>query len=243
MMYRDLRSGAGLVTVLLAAAFGAALPLAGCGLISSDVTDVEIKLPDKKFTINTEGWKVSQADADRFLSQSCVSQPSACSSAVEQVCPMGCTGSCNTRTCDLSLDISLAQPVNLLTEQPELKSFSNQSVIKVGIDSVTYEVAVNTLNVASPELTVYVAPMSVLIADDQATAIGTIPPIPAHQTITAPQAIVFTAAGRDKLVNVMSAFKTPFNVLVGSSILLTAGQAVPTGQLDAVVHITGHAGL
>jgi hypothetical protein len=242
MMYRDLRSGAGLVTVLLAAAFGAALPLAGCGLISSDVTDVEIKLPDKNFTINTGGWKVSQDNADRFLSQSCSSQPSVCSQ-VDQVCPMGCTGSCNTKTCDLSLDISLAQPVNLLAEQPDLKTFSNQSVIKVGVDSVTYEVKTNTLNVATPELTVYVAPMSVITADDQATAIGTIPPIPAGQTTTAPQSIVFTAAGRDRLVNVMSAFKTPFNVLVGSSILLTAGQVVPTGQLDAVVHITGHAGL
>jgi hypothetical protein len=243
MIYRDLRSGAGLVTVRLAAAFGAALLLASCGLISSDVTDVEIRLPDKNFTINTGGWKVSQSDADRFLSQSCSSQPSVCGSEVAQVCPMGCTGSCNAQTCDLSLDISLAQPVNLLTEQPELKSFSNQSVIKVGVDSVTYEVSNNTLNIATPELTVYVAPMSVITADAQATAIGTIPPIPAGQKTTAPQSIVFTAAGRDKLVNVMSAFKTPFNVLVGSSILLTAGQQVPTGQLDAAVHITGHAGL
>jgi hypothetical protein len=41
----------------------------------------------------------------------------------------------------------------------------------------------------------------------------------------------------------MSSFKTPFNVLLGASIVVTASQAVPTGKLDAVVHIKGHAGL
>jgi hypothetical protein len=41
----------------------------------------------------------------------------------------------------------------------------------------------------------------------------------------------------------MSTFKTPFNILVGSSLLVTAGQPVPMGKLDAVVHIKGHAGL
>ena len=38
----------------------------------------------------------------------------------------------------------------------------------------------------------------------------------------------------------MSSFKTPFNVWVGSALRITAGQALPMGKLEAVVHITGH---
>jgi len=39
----------------------------------------------------------------------------------------------------------------------------------------------------------------------------------------------------------MSTFIAPFNVRVGSSLVVKAGQAVPMGKLDAVVH-KGHAG-
>jgi hypothetical protein len=41
----------------------------------------------------------------------------------------------------------------------------------------------------------------------------------------------------------MSTFKTPFNVIVGSTLVISQGQPVPAGRLDAVVHIKGHAGL
>ena len=74
-------------------------------------------------------------------------------------------------------------------------------------------------------------------------AIGTIDPVPKGTKTTSPQPIKFTAAGKAELVNIMSAFKTPFNVLVGSTIVVKSGQPVPTGKLDAVVHIRGHAGL
>ena len=217
--------------------------LASCGIISSDVTDVDLALPDKRFSIHADAWQVSQANADQALATSCSAQPTVCSTAAEMACASGCRGTCNAaKTCDLSLDISLAQPVDLVTEKPDLKSFADQSVIKVSIDSVTYEITANSLNVETPELTVYVAPMSVISAKD-ATAIGTIDAVPAGWTTTEPQAVKLTAAGHDKLVNIMSTFKMPFNVIVGSSILLTAGQPVPAGQLDAVVHIRGHAGL
>jgi len=235
MIFRYLRLG--LIAGLSLAA------LVSCGIISSDVTNVDLALPDKKFSINANAWQVSQANADRFLSTSCATQPTACSSAVETACPSGCRGTCNAaKTCDLSLDISLVQPVNLQAEQPDLKAFTDQSVIKVSLDSVTYEVTKNGLTVETPELTVYVAPMSVISAAE-ATAIGTIDAVPAGWTTTEALPVKLTAAGRDKLVNIMSTFKMPFNVIVGSSILLTSGQRVPSGQLDAVVHINGHAGL
>ena len=54
--------------------------------------------------------------------------------------------------------------------------------------------------------------------------------------------VVF-ATGKADLVNIMSTFKTPFNVLVGSTLVVTMGTPVPAGKLDAVVHIKAHAGL
>lgn len=223
------------------------LSLASCGLISSDVTNFDLTLPDKKFTIDTGRWQVDQAAANMYLMTSCATSPTVCSSAVQAACPMGCTGTCNAaKTCDLSLDVSLSQPIDLVMEKPELKSINDEPVIKVTIDSVTYEVTGNTLNVDTPEITMYVAPMSVVKVDPTdptIKAIGTIAPVPAGQVTSSPQPIMFTAAGRDELVNIMSTFKTPFNVLVGSSLVVTSGQPVPMGKLDAVVHIKGHAGL
>jgi hypothetical protein len=230
---------AGLAAVVVAGA------LAGCGLISSDVTNFTLALPDKKFSVDAAGWQVDTTAANLYLNQSCAAAPDACAKAVSQACTTGCTGMCNTaKKCDLSLDLSLSQPVNLVMEQPELKTINDQPAIKVSIDSVTYEVPTNTLNVATPALTIYVAPMSVVKSTDPlAKPIGTIPAIAAGTTTTAPQAIQFTDTGKADLVNIMSTFKTPFNVLVGGSLVVTAGQAVPSGKLDAVVHIRGHAGL
>jgi hypothetical protein len=224
----------------------AGISLASCGLINSDATNFAIALPDKKFTINADSWQVDQTAADQFLSVSCQSSSQVCSSEVQQACPMGCTGSCDAAkaTCDLSLDISLSQPIDLMMEQPQLKTLSDESAIKVSVDTVTYAITANGLSVETPPLTVYVAPMSVISSSDtQSTEIGTIPAVPAGQRTTEPLPIAFTATGKDKLDSMLSTFKTPFNVLIGASLHLTSGQPVPTGELDAVLNVTGHAGL
>ena len=219
----------------------------GCGLIDSDVTNFDLTLPDKKFTIDASGWQVDQQAAMTYLSTSCASMPTLCGTAAMQACgPDDCSGSCSTttNTCELALEVSLYQKIDLLTEKPELKSINDEPVIKVTLDSVTYEVTTNTLNVATPEMTVYVAPISVMEPSDPlAKPIGTIPPVAANTTILTPAPIMFTAAGRAELINAMSTFKTPFNIIVGSTLVVRQGQPVPTGKLDAVVHITGHAGL
>jgi hypothetical protein len=222
--------------------------LAGCGLISSDVTDVSIQLPDKKFSIDTAAFQINDTEAHAALSQSCAASPSACSGIATQVCSQGCTGLCatSTQTCDFNLDVNVVQPVNLLAEQPDLKTFSDQSVVKIGIDSVTYEITNNTLNIATPEIAVYVAPTAAVKYDPnnkQIKQIGTISPVTAGTTTTAPVPIQFTATGQSDLQNIMASFKTPFNILVGTEILVDKDTDVPTGRLDAVVHVKAHAGL
>jgi hypothetical protein len=222
----------------------AGLLFAGCSsLISPDVTDFDLTLPDKKFTIDAGSWNVGASAADDFVTMRCAETPMLCEHAVQQACPIGCSGACGAAgLCDLSLDINLKQPVNLVMEKPELKSINDEPVIKVTIDSVTYEVTKNSLNVDTPDISVSVAPGSV-VAQSETTPIGTIAAVPAGQTTTAPRPLAFSTTGKAELVKIMSSFKTPFNVFIGAKIVVSAGQPVPSGLLEAVVHIKGHAGL
>jgi len=223
----------------------AASLFAGCGLISSDVTNFDLTLPDKNFTIDASGWQVDQQAATTLTSTSCAQSPAVCASAADQACPEDCTGRCgSSQTCELDLDVGLYQMIDLLSEKPELQSINDEPVIKVTIDSVTYQVSTNTLNVDTPAMEVYVAPMSIMDPKDpMAKHVGTIPSVAAGATVPTPQPMMFTSAGKAELVNIMSTFKTPFNLIVGSTLTVKSGTPVPMGRLEAVVHIKGHAGL
>lgn len=223
-----------------------ALAASGCGLISSDVTNFDLTLKDKEFTVDATSWDITQAEADLFLNTSCAGSPNVCSSAARAACPMNCSGTCNatSQTCDLALDVSLYQMVDLLTEQPELKSINDEPVVKVTLNTLTYEVKANTLNVDTPEMTVFVAPMSIMDPNDpQAKAIGTIAPVPAGTITEGPQPMTLTPNGRADLTAIMGNFQTPFNVIVGSTLVVTQGSPLPQGRLDAAVQIKATAGL
>lgn len=217
-----------------------------CGLISDDVADFNLDLPDKKFSIDASSWNVDDAEAQALLSTDCSAAPNVCNTAAQMACEMNCSGTCSatTQKCELSLDVGLHQAINLVQEKPELKSINDQPVIKVTIDSVTYDVTANTLNVVTPDIAVYVAPSTVMKPSDPgAIKIGTIEAVPAGGTTDKPREVTFTADGKAKLVSMMSSFKTPFNVIVGGTIVVKEGQVVPSGKLDAVIRIRAHAGL
>ena len=215
-----------------------------CGLISSDVADFDLTLPDKSFSIDTSSWQVDQTQADILLGTSCRDSPNICGTVAANVCDMSCSATCAaSQKCELQLDVSLYKTIDLVTEKPELKSINDQPVIKVTIDAVTYEVTSNTLNVPTPELKMYVAPISVMDPKSpDAIEIGTIASVPAGATLAATP-VMFNEMGKARLVGIMSTYKTPFNVIVGSSLTVTQGQRVPQGKLDAVIKIRAHAGL
>ncbi|MDQ3364071.1 MAG: hypothetical protein M3680_01390 [Myxococcota bacterium] len=225
--------------LVVAAAFAGT----GCGLISSDVTNFNLDLPEKKFSIDSAGWDIDPQQADAYLNTTCSSSPQ-CNTAAELACEMDCSGMCNANSrCELYMEIGLHQGVNLVMEKPELQSINDEPVIKVTIDAVTYAITQNTLNVETPELAVYVAPMSIMDPKDaMARKIGTIPAI-APGTTTTEQQLRFTPDGKAALVAVMNNYKTPFNVIVGSTLMVQAGQPVPAGKLDAIISIRAHAGL
>jgi hypothetical protein len=220
------------------------IALSGCSLINSNVTNYDLDLPSKSFSVDTSGWQVSQTTADAYLDKNCSATPTLCSTAATNACPMNCSGTCDAsvHTCNLGLEIAVHQTVDLLTEEPQLKSVDDAtSILTVTIDAMTYEVTANSLDINTPELQVYLAPMSIMDPHDpMAQQIGSIAIVQAGAML-APTDMRFTDTGRDVLAQMLANFKNPFNVIVGGTLMLHAGDLVPTGKLDANVHITAHA--
>ncbi len=221
-----------------------AAPLLGCGLVDPNITNFDLALPNKTFTIDSANWGLM--NADQLTSQTCTVSPDPCAAAAEQACAMGtCIAQCNATslTCDLTLFVSLFTPVDLLVEKPELSTIQDEPVIDVTIDAITYTVMENTLNVATPEMKVYAAPMTVIRAGDPlAREIGTVPAIPAGMTM-GETAVVLSPSGKATLAEFMGDFKTPFNIVVGSNLLVQQGDPVPAGRLVVNVGVKAHAGV
>src|SRR6476620_11862246 len=86
-----------LMTYLRLCLLAVALPIVpACGLIDSDVTNFDLTLPDKAFSVDASGWDVDQQSADTFLAMSCSGAPTICASAAMAACPMNCTGTCGS---------------------------------------------------------------------------------------------------------------------------------------------------
>lgn len=217
---------------------------AGCGLISSDVTQFDLGLPHKQFTIDAGNWGLS--NPEQLLSATCTVSPDPCPALAAQACRPGqCVASCNagSHTCDLTLFVSLYQGIDLINEKPELQSINDQPIISVTVDAIDYEVTANTFNVATPEMGVWAAPSTVMVPGDPGSKrVGTVPAVPAGATLPATP-MVFDPDGKANLASFMGSYKTPFNIVVGSGILLHQGMAVPQGAMTVNVSIAAHAGL
>ena len=220
--------------------------VSGCGVISSNAADVALDLPPKTFSIDASGWQVSQMAADAYLATTCdpaAPLPSVCASAATAACPMNCTGTCDAsaHTCDLALEVAAHQAVDLLSDEPSLQSLADTTGVTVTVDRVQYQVVDNTLTIATPPMTIYVAPMSATQPTDPgAIAIATIAPVPAATLVVATD-LAWLPGGEAALMAAMSDFKDPFTVLVGATIMLDAADPLPTGKLDASVEINAHA--
>ena len=129
-----------MVRSFLVAALGTTLALtlasgSGCGLVDPDITNFDLALPDKTFTVDADHWSLQ--NADQLVNQTCTTTPDPCAAAAQAACAEGtCIAQCNasTLTCDLTLFISLYTPVDLINEKPELKTIEDEPLIEVTID-------------------------------------------------------------------------------------------------------------
>lgn len=217
---------------------------AGCGLIDPDIADFDLSLPEKPLVVDTSQWQLTTEAMMPAID--CSENPGVCSLGISEVCDADgiCFGTCNAaETCDVKILVNLWHSFNLAKEKPELEEIEGKPLVSVEINQIAYKVTENTMNVDSPEMTVYVAPEAVMApGDPQAQAIGTLPPILAG-TIIEEQNVELTSNGREILAGYMKEYSVPFNVIVGTDVDVTAGDVVPTGKLTAVVMVSAIAGI
>jgi hypothetical protein len=222
----------------------AALFVAGCGLIDPDIADFDLSLPEKEIVVDTSQWQLT-ADAT-LPAVDCSQSAGVCSLGITELCGAEgvCFGSCNTdQVCDVTVLVNLWHPFDLAKEKPELEEIEGKPLVSISINKIAYKVTENTMNIDSPEMTVYAAPGGVMSpGDPQAQAIGTLPPVLAGTTIEEGD-VVLTENGREILADYMKQYSVPFNVIVGTSVDISPGDQVPTGKLTAVVLVSAVAGI
>lgn len=215
---------------------------AGCGLISSDVADFSLRLPEKQVTVDTEQWMLTGEET--MPEVPCAANQGVCQAGVDMFCAAEdntCFGSCDGTNCEVTIVVALFNEFDLKREVRELQEIDEAPLASISIDRIYYTVSENTFNVTSPELTVYMAPQGVMEpGSPQAQAIGVIEPIEAGTTIVEKD-VVLMDAGRQVLTDYMTNYTTPFNIIVGSVVTLSANDSIPTGKMVSVIKVQAHA--
>lgn len=212
---------------------------AGCGLVDSDVTDIDISLPERELTVDTADWQLSSNE--RLQEVDCSEDQQVCSTGLAELCGSEevCSGVCGSgHSCEVSVRVALWHTFDLGAEQPELQQIEGQPLVDVRIDRVYYTVGENSLDVDAPPLAVFVAPEGVMSPDaPDAQAVGTIPSVPAGTTV-AEADVELTPEGKQELAARMKDYDTPFNLIVGSELRIEAGDTLPHGRMVTVIKAT-----
>jgi hypothetical protein len=209
----------------------------GCGLISSDVTKVTYPLPTRTYSFNSATWGVPATTT--------VAVPCGGSNPIQDCCnppaplpkpmcaPPTTTLACEASVCTFKQLVSIVSAVNLKDVQ-QLSTASK--LANVSLQSLDYAVTTNTLNVAVPPLTLYLAPMGVTDPNSaQAVKFGTVPSIAAMQM---PTGSVQLEPDSDATFATFAAdLSVPFGIIAATTVSVPSGSATPQGALS--VDVTG----
>ncbi|HET6611027.1 MAG TPA: hypothetical protein VFG83_03525 [Kofleriaceae bacterium] len=216
---------------------------AGCGLIDSSVDDFNLKIDKQTLTVDTTSWMLSADDS--LPSIDCSSMAGVCSAAAQDVCGAEfCFGECvaESGTCRLTVLVSLSETIDMKVEADGIEQVDDEPVIGVTVDRVYYNVVANTFEqVMMPPLSLYVAPRTVMSpGDPQAEMVGTIPAI-APGTTPQDVDVDFSGTGAEALRKHIGDWQTPFNIIVGGTVTLEAGDTIPHGKIQVDVYVDAHA--
>jgi hypothetical protein len=219
----------------LSVALGLAAAVAGCGLISTDVTRVGFMLPDQTFTVDTSTFNLASVSTvavpcgDGQVVTDCCNPPAPSPTPDCTATPLVCAAYNGQNVCTAQIPWSFATTVDLSNQFSSPAS----SVLKdVQITKITYTVSNNTLNVDLPALTIYLAPKGVSDTSS-ATEFGTVPSIPAG---TDPSANVELVSNANQVFQQYAANPSvPFNVIVATTLVIPSGTPVPSGHATITI--------
>jgi hypothetical protein len=194
-------------------------------LISSDVTKLKFQLPQETYTFNTAMW--GNLPSGTVPTVPCTTTDQCCALADCSTTPLVC----ESGACAANLPESLVEPVNLSQDMDLQK---DRSLADLSIDSITYTIANNSLNVDLPALTIYMAPQTVTDPNSpQAIKFGTVPVIPAG---TDPSGMVQLEANAAQTFQMFTAdLSVPFNLIASTTVDIPAGTPIPSGQITMTV--------
>ena len=223
----------------------AASALVGCGsLIDPNVASVDLTLSSQEFAVDIDALGVG--DVGAVAATPCTGLPTACSDAAAIACPDGaCSATCNevSGTCDVAVKVVLSRTIDLQAERPELASIDANAFVSVEIERLQYQIADNTLTVATPEFGMYSAPVTVMDPDDPAAGFVASMPSAAPMEVVPITDMETDGEGLANLSDAMIDFKTPFAIIVAGEILVDSQTAVPSGTASVRVLITASASL
>jgi hypothetical protein len=217
--------------------FASAMAVAGCGLIGDDVTTVTVSLPARDFRIDSADWRLPPGSVP------VVPCSTDCAALADQICTQqNCTAECaSNQQCQANIPVSLKNDIDLSKDSPSYQQVSSLPAVEVQLQSVTFNITENTLNLETPALSVYFAPTSVTSPTDAAAElVGTIPSVPKEFVGVLP--VTFSAACRAVVKKYMDDYRTPFRVLIYSVIVVRGGDS-PNGRLVGQVIATATVGL
>jgi hypothetical protein len=213
--------------------FGLVAAACGCGVLDK-LTTLTFQLPKQSFSLGTDHGQW-QAPPEAFSQEVVCATPEDCCRPPVDPLP-SCTQypfACETGICALDFPLEVVTPVDLGRDAPELAQARGQVPADVTLDSVEYSVA-SGLNLALPEVTLYVAPRDVASGShEKARVLGVIPATNAGLQASgvlplSPEARqAFGALARDP--------RTPFNFIASTRIKLHAGAPAPMGRVAFTV--------
>ncbi|HXT96949.1 MAG TPA: hypothetical protein VN853_11665 [Polyangia bacterium] len=213
-----------------------ALALAGCGLISSDISKITFDLPTETYTFDTSMW--GNLPMGMVPSVPCTSDMDCCTAAT--LVGMSCTSpqlDCNTSTstCEASVPESASSSINLAMQVPQLQDFGGKALSNVTISKITYSVSNNTMNIDLPAMTIYLAPDKVTDpTDPRAVPFGTTMPIP-KMTDPTNQQVMLVPNASAVFSMFTSDISNPFNIIAATTVKIEGGQPVPMGAVTLSV--------
>jgi hypothetical protein len=203
------------------------LAATGCGLIDSDITKVTFDLPTKTYHFDTGMWGAVPANVPTVP---CTDTAFCCMLINCGTMPVICENS----VCTAEIPVSVRQTVNLGQEVPRLSGLT--SVANISIESISYAIANNSLNIDLPAIELFLAPASVTDpTSGELLKFGTVPPTPAG---TNPSGMVMLEPdAASKFAMFTDDLSSPFAFFAKAVVKVPSGSPTPSGAVD--VSVTG----
>jgi hypothetical protein len=223
--------------------------LAGCNLVSTDLTRVTVQLPIETYMVDTN---------DHSKVKLPPGVPAVACTSDANCCPSGCAGdgytlACGGQTCQATVVATLVAPVDLSADPQVAQA---RSAADVSLRDIEYAVCDNTLTVAIPQIELWLAPTAVTRPDPSmgAKKLGTVPMVPAMQSVACPAdrqnpdpkqfaKVALEPNAAATFASFAGDLKMRFNALAVCTLLVTAGDPTPTGAVTVLLSGTADAHL